>query len=175
MDTVVTIFSWGMGIGAFFFLFMMLAFAASKHTQSKVEESDWNIITSIIGILLIVLVIKGLISLFSESAIDGVGTVEPKSEKTRYDEVTQTYVTVEIPKTEVEEVSLLAPVSKTLGISNNEVLLWIGYAFFFIAFFSWLFTPSKGQSSFRQEIQTSSLDLMKMQKNRKQKEEDKEQ
>ena len=143
------------------------------HTQSKVEETDWNIITSVIEVLLIVLVIKGIMSLFGESEADRRVSVETKVEKTRYDKLTQTYIAVEVPKKEAKEESLLEPVSKTMGVSSNELLLWIGYAAFFIAFFVWLFTPSKGQSSFKQEIQTNSFDVMKMPKNRKRKEGDK--
>jgi len=50
---------------------------------------------------------------------------------------------------------------------DNEVLIWIFYAFFFGSFFIWLFTPSKKDESSKDEIQKQILNNLMMDKLKK--------
>jgi len=47
--------------------------------------------------------------------------------------------------------ALLSLFSITISI-DNEILLWIFYAFFFGGFFLWLFMPSKKEDSAKEEL-----------------------
>jgi len=50
---------------------------------------------------------------------------------------------------------------------DNELLIWILYAFFFGSFFIWLFIPSKKEESSKDEIQEQILNNLMMDKLKK--------
>ena len=134
MDLIVSILSWGAGFFALFILMMTLIFASTMETRSPSAKSDQSIVVTVVSILLLVLIAKGVYSLF-------VG--EPSTAPIEHSAVNVKELTAPVKASE-------QPVATS---GNSEVLLWLFYALFFFSFFAWLFSPSKESESAKKALQ----------------------
>ena len=123
MDTFITIVSWIGGIGVSFILLMSFVFSSAGAAQTNNSELK---ITAWISILLFIwLAWSGVSSLFIS---DKVNTAVTTAQSTSLPEAKMTVSTV---------------------LENTMVMnaLYVLFVFATLAFFSWLFTPSKSKES----------------------------
>ena len=144
MDTFITIISWIAGLGTGFVLLLSLVFAGAGAAQTN--NSELHIVSWVSSILLLWLLWTGVSSLYSYVIDDTASQA-----KTSYVQEVKTEPTTIVPS----------------ATNNTEYTLKGLYILMVLAFFAWLFIPSKSKKKGRSLVRNRLISLISFQVNEK--------
>jgi len=149
MDTFFTVITWIVGIYAGFILLMAIGFSAGGAAQTG--KSELGLASTFSTLLLFYLIWKGVSSLFFSDTVDESRTVRTVKVAVVDTQTPSVQVSaIMAPSTNHAKSMKVKPEAKVETIApkkdvSNDInwLLWAFYIVTFIAYFSWIFAPSK--------------------------------